>query len=249
MAILRSDNLCKSYGGVQALGGVTLERSSPDIVALIGPNGAGKTTLLNVITGFLAADAGHCFLDGYETTHLRPHQIARLGIARTFQDLRLLQQVSVLDNVLLARPRQRGERFWSALVGWGVVADEKCQRKASLSLLEFVGLENKSHTLAGELSYGEQKLLSLACCVATEAGVLLLDEPIAGVHPQRAEQILGLLRSLRGAGKLIIFIEHDLTFVREIADHVLVMDGGQLIAQGLPTEVLARPEIVEAYIA
>jgi ABC-type branched-subunit amino acid transport system ATPase component len=180
---------------------------------------------------------------------MAPHRIVGLGIARTFQDLRLIRQISVLDNVMLARPNQRGDKLIWALLRWGVAEEEWRNRKAALQLLRFVGLEHKTHKLAGELSYGEQKLLTLACCLATEARILLLDEPVSGVHPDLIEKILKLLRELREQGKLVVFIEHNIAAVKEVADRVIVMDEGRIIADGPPAEVLERPEIIEAYVA
>jgi ABC-type branched-subunit amino acid transport system ATPase component len=248
METFRCEGLSKSFDGVHALVDVTLEFPSSGIVAIIGPNGAGKTTLLNVLTGFLRPEAGCCFIGKRETTHLSPHQIAQLGVARTFQDLRLILQVSTLENVLLARPRQRGERLLPALFRFGVPEEETHNCEEAMRLLQFVGLEEKAAESAGELSYGQQKLLTLACCLATEARILLLDEPVAGVHPEMASRILDLLRQLRSDGKLVVFIEHDIAAVRQIADLVIVMDEGKVIAQGSPNQVLERPEIMEAYL-
>ena len=246
--ILWCDGLRKAFDGTVALADVRLEFPSSGIVAIIGANGAGKTTLLNVLTGFLRADAGRAFLGGRELTRLAPHRIARLGVARTFQELRLISLVPVLENVLLARPNQKGERLLPALLRFGVAQEEMQNRTEALRWLGFVGLKQKANEVAGELSYGEQKLLTLACCLATEARILLLDEPVAGVHPDMIEKILGLLRELRGMGKLVVFVEHDMTAVRQVADQVVVMDEGRIIAHGQPKEVLERPEIMEAYV-
>ncbi len=248
MSGLRCEGLSKSFDGVRALAGVTLGFPSSGIVAIIGPNGAGKTTLLNVWTGFLRAEQGRSFFGERELTRMAPHKVARQGMARTFQDLRLIQQVTVLENVMLARPNQKGERLWHALFRFGVAAEEARNREEALRLLRFVGLEDKAQEAAGELSYGQQKLLTLACCLATEARILLLDEPVAGVHPEMAAKILGLLRELKAMGKLVVFIEHDIAAVRQVADLVIVMDEGRIIAQGPPKEVLERPEIMEAYV-
>jgi ABC-type branched-subunit amino acid transport system ATPase component len=245
---LRCEELTKSFDGVRALAGVTPEFPSSGLVAIIGPNGAGKTTLLNVLTGFLRAESGRFFLDGKELTWVAPHKVARQGISRTFQDLRLIQQVTVLENVMLARPNQKGERLWHALFRFGVAAEEARNREEAMRLLRFVGLEEKAQEAAGELSYGQQKLLTLACCLATEARILLLDEPVAGVHPEMVAKILGLLRELKAMGKLVVFIEHDIAAVCQVADLVIVMDEGRIIAQGPPKEVLERPEIMEAYV-
>ena len=245
---LRCEGLSKFFDGVRALADVSLELPSSGIVAIIGPNGAGKTTLINMLTGFLRPEAGRAFLGGQELTRLPPHRVARLGIARTFQDLRLISLVSAQENVLLVRPNQNGEELWRALLRVGVAAEEARNREEALRWLRFVGLEEKANEAAGELSYGQQKLLTLACCLATESRVLLLDEPVAGVHPDMIAKILGLLRELKAMKKLVVFIEHDIAAVRQVADLVIVMDDGKVIAQGAPTEVLERREILEAYV-
>ena len=247
MDTLRCDGLRKSFDGVCALADVRLQFRPSGITAIIGPNGAGKTTLINVLTGFLRPDEGRCFLGERETTRLAPHRISRLGVARTFQDLRLILQVSVLENALLARPNQRGEKLVRALLRLNVQTEETRNRGEVERLLGFVGLKDRASELAGELSYGQQKLLTLACCLATEARILLLDEPVAGVHPEMASRILDLLLQLRDQGKLVVFIEHDIAAVRQVADHIIVMDEGKIIAEGPPRDVLDRPEIMEVY--
>jgi ABC-type branched-subunit amino acid transport system ATPase component len=249
MDAIRCEKLTRAFDGLHALQDISTEIPSIGISAIIGPNGAGKTTLLNILTGFLRPDSGRCFLGSREITHLAPHRIAQLGVARTFQDLRLIRQVSVLENVLLARPHQRGERLLGAVLGFGVNQEEYQNQEQATQLLKFVGLDKQAHDLAGELSYGQQKLLTLACCLGTEATVLLLDEPVSGVHPEMASQILSLLRELRADGKVVVFIEHEISAVREVADHVIVMDEGKVIAKGTPGDVLERPEILEAYLA
>lgn len=248
MPVLRCDNLSKSFDGTTALDRLTLALPSSGILAIIGPNGAGKTTLLNVVTGFLRPDDGQVFLGKVELTRLPPHRIVRTGIARTFQDLRLIGLISVLDNVMLARQNQKGERLWRALTRVGVRSEEQANRRRAMELLEFVVLASDAERPAGALSYGQQKLLTLACCLATEAGILLLDEPVAGVHPDMAQKILGLLQQLRDDGKLIVFIEHDIPAVKRVAERVIVMDDGKIIADGAPDDVLERPEILEAYV-
>jgi ABC-type branched-subunit amino acid transport system ATPase component len=247
--ILRCDNLIKSFDGTHALAGVNLEFATSGIVAIIGPNGAGKTTLINVVTGFIRPETGRVYLDDIDLTGLPSHKIARRGVTRTFQDLRLISQVSVLDNVLLARPNQKGEHLLSALLQFGVAAEEARNHDEAMRWLRFVGLDSAANELVGELSYGQQKLVTLACCLATDARMLLLDEPVAGVHPEMISKILNMLRQLRDGGRQIVFIEHDIASVRQLADLVVVMDQGKIIAQGKPSEILGRPEIIEAYIA
>lgn len=249
METLRCEQIKRGFDGVDALDGVTLQFPTDGLTAIIGPNGAGKTTLLNVLTGFIKPRAGKCFVGAREITRLPPHRIARLGVGRTFQELRLILQLSVLDNVMLGRPNQHGETVWGSLFRFGVAKEEEQNRETAMSLLRFVGVEEKALDFAGELSYGQQKLLTLACCLATEPQILLLDEPVAGVHPDMASRILELLESLKSKGKLIVIVEHDMTAVRQIADQIIVMDEGRVIAEGPPGDVLERPEIMEAYIA
>lgn len=249
MKDFRCEHLWKTFDGVDALADLSIELSPARITAIIGPNGAGKTTLLNVLTGFIRPEKGRCLLGGHETTFLSPYKIARLGVARTFQDLRLIFRVSAIDNILLARPHQRGERLSLALLRIGVAAEEANNREMAMRLLSFVGLEQMALDLARDLSYGQQKLLTLACCLATDARILLFDEPVAGVHPTMAEHILELLGQLRDQGRTIVFVEHDISAVRRAADRVIVMDQGRVIADGPPREVLERREIMEAYLA
>lgn len=252
---MRSDRQlsCKSlrfhFDGVCALSDVSLAFPAQSITAIIGPNGAGKTTLLHVLTGFLRAQLGQTFFGQTETTALPPYRIARLGIARTFQDLRLAFQSSVLQNVLLARPHQRGERLLWALAPWAFQREESRNHEVASSVLKQLGLGNQEGQSAQDLSYGQQKLLSLAICIASEAPVLLLDEPVAGVDPEMTAKILGILTDLRQRGRTIIFVEHNIAAVRQIAEQVIVMDEGAVIAAGNPDDVLQRPEIMEAYLA
>lgn len=249
MNTLRCEGVYKSFGGIQALANLTISFPPSGVVAIIGPNGAGKTTLINVVTGFLRPEAGQVFLGQSNLTHLSAHQIVRLGMARTFQDLRLISQISVGANIMLARPNQRGERLAGALFRVGVANEEARNSEVAKRFLELVGLEKSVDEMTSDLSYGQQKLLTLACCLATEARVLLFDEPVAGVHPELASEILKLLRTLQEQGKLIVIVEHDISAVRQVADVVVVMDEGQVIAQGCPSEVLERAEILEAYLA
>jgi ABC-type branched-subunit amino acid transport system ATPase component len=246
--MLNCEQLRKSFGGVRALWDFSVRFPDQGIIAIIGPNGAGKTTLVNVISGLIRPDAGSCFLRAREITGYALDKIARLGIARSFQTLRLIRGLSVLDNALLARPGWRGESFAVALCRFGVGTEYQAHERKCLDLLQLVRLFDKRNNLAEALSYGEQKLLSIVCCLATDAQVLVLDEPVAGVHPEMAVRILDVLREIRQSGKLVIFIEHDIAAVRAVADMVVVMDHGEKIAEGTPEDVLSRPRIIEAYV-
>lgn len=247
--ILSTKGLSKSFDGIQAVSSFSYNLYGPGICALIGPNGAGKTTLFNVITGFTTADSGEVRYEGNDISSLRPFQISRLGIARTFQDLRLLYQVPVLDNVILGCPKQTGERWYNAFLRpRKVFQEERKNREQAEYWLDFVGLADYRYDLAEELSYGQQKLLSLACCLATEGNLLLLDEPVSGVNPDMIEKILELLEELASKGKTIFFIEHNIESVKEISDRVIMMDEGCLIADGAPEKVLDDAKIIEAYL-
>jgi len=240
--------LKKTFNGTVALAGISFELPTQGIVAIIGPNGAGKTTLINILTGFLRPDSGSCQFRGRELTSLRAFEIARLGLARTFQDARVVTEMSVLDNVKLACPRAYPDRLWRAISGWGVRSAEERIQQCALEALDFTGLQTETSKPAGNLSYGQRKLLSLACCFASGASALLLDEPVAGVHPEMADRIAGVMRKSADSGKLIVFIEHDIAMVRELADAVLVLDGGRLVVYGPAAEVLSRSEVAEAYL-
>jgi ABC-type branched-subunit amino acid transport system ATPase component len=245
---LRCLKLWKTFENISALSDVSTTFNAGEITAIIGPNGAGKTTLVNAVTGCVRPDSGRCLLGDNDITGLLPYQIARSGVCRTFQDLRLISQLTVLDNVMLARPTEASPRVLSRIVH-GLKRSLVNGTAGALPFLVFVGLQEEASKLAAELSYGQQKLLSLACCLATEAQFLLLDEPIAGLSRDLATRILTLLRSVRDDGRAVVFIEHDIEAVRKVADRVVVMDDGRIIAEGTPKEVLAQRRIMEAYLA
>ena len=240
---LRCVELKKSFGPISALdiNGV-LEFSPGNIYAIIGPNGAGKSTLVNVATGFLEADSGQCLLGNVNLCTLPPHKIARLGVARTFQELRLVQQVPVLENILL------GLGASSSCFSSLQLTRTLCLKAQATKILESVGLIDETYNLAGELSYGQQKLLSLACCIATNPFLFIFDEPVAGIHLNMIDKILSIIREIKKRGGLVIFIEHNLEAVRSVADVVVAMDQGKVISAGSPEDVLNRSEVTEAYL-
>lgn len=240
--------LSKAFGGVQAIEAVTVAFPSNGVVALIGPNGAGKTTFFNILSGFIHPDRGECLIGGRRTTGMRPQSIAGLGLARSFQSVRLIHQLSVLDNLCLARPRQTGEGFLAALTGRVSRSQEAANRDFANRMIERLHLRQSADTPAGDLSYGQQKLLSLGCCLAMEPIILLLDEPLAGVHPVLASMIMELITQTGRLDKLVIFIEHDLEIVSKMADEVVMLHRGAVLARGRPTEVMTVPEVVEAYV-
>lgn len=247
--MLRCERICKSFDGVRAATDVSVDFDLKGVAAIVGPNGAGKTTLLNLLTGFLRPDSGQVWFGDREITRHPPFRIAQLGISRSFQEIRLIRRLSVLENILLAHTAQEGESLAGALLATNATRAQSALREEAVRLLSLVGLQDKAGDPAGEISYGQQKLLTIACCLATGGRVLLLDEPVAGVHPGLASRILGLLRKLGEEDHLIVFIEHDLAAVKEIADRVIVMDEGRIIADGEPAAVFQRPDVMEAYVA
>ena len=247
---LNIKNISKHFDGILALDNVCFSVEQGKITSLIGPNGSGKTTLFNIITGFLKADDGIVRLKSENITDNVPFKIARKGVARTFQDLRLLRQIKVIDNIYLSFQNQKDEHFLPLML------QSQKQRKSqgdyrknkAEEILNYVGLEKHAYELAENLSYGQQKLLSLACCLTTEAELLLLDEPVAGVNPAMIEKILELIDDLKSKGKTILLIEHNMEIVMSISDKIIVLDEGRIIAEGLPEKVKNNPAVIDAYL-
>ena len=247
--LLEISGLNKSFDGVRALADFSCSLEQGKILGLIGPNGAGKTTLFNVITGFIPAESGRISLRGIELHKKPAYKIANLGIARTFQDLRLIYQLSVLENVLLSFRNQPGERLGNVFFKSKTCNGREAEnRKTAITILEDTGLGDKLNDPASDLSYGQQKLLSLVCCLASGAELLLLDEPVAGIAPAMIEKILLIIRDLPKKGKTLIIIEHNIEAVMQVCDRVIFMDAGAKISEGTPEEVHKAPKVIEAYL-
>lgn len=246
--LLKIKKLEKHFNGIKAVQDCDFVVDENKIVALIGPNGAGKTTVFNLITGLIKPDKGHIHFKGEPIIGLQSYQIARIGISRTFQLIRLFPKLTAMENLLLAK-HQEGENFLSAIFKPRYIKhEEKTNRERCLEFLRLVGLEDKSNSRAENLSYGQQKLLEIARILATEADLLLLDEPVAGVNPVMREKIKDILLKLKKEGKTILFIEHDMRFVMGIADKVVVMDHGEEIAIGTPKQIQKNPKVLQAYL-
>jgi ABC-type branched-subunit amino acid transport system permease subunit/ABC-type branched-subunit amino acid transport system ATPase component len=247
-ALLEVRGVTKAFGGIRALSNLTLALPERTITGLIGPNGAGKTTAFNVITGFLTPDAGAVRYRGRRISGMPPYRVAQLGIARSFQDLRLFQRMTVLDNVLVARPTQMGEGLARAIAGGPRLrAGAARDHAAAMAALEFVQLADRADEVAENLSYAEQKLLALARLLATDADVLLLDEPTSGLAPTTVGAMLDLVHRLPERGKTLCIIEHNLDVIKGLSDRVVFLDGGEAIAAGDPATIMADPKLADIY--
>ncbi|MDR1677162.1 MAG: ABC transporter ATP-binding protein [Deltaproteobacteria bacterium] len=249
MQILSLNSLTKTFGGLVAVAGVTCGVDRGAVVGLIGPNGAGKTTVFNLITGSIKPDDGHIFFSGHSIRGLKPHRIVALGIARTFQTIRLFQGLSVLENVLAGcHCRMRSGLVASLLRLPGQRKEERLVIDRAMTELEFVGLGGQWQTTSGALAYGDQRRLEIARALATEPKLLILDEPAGGMNELETLELRDLINSISKRDITVLLIEHDMGFVMSVCDQVLVMENGILIAQGTPVEIQNNPKVIEAYL-
>jgi branched-chain amino acid transport system ATP-binding protein len=247
-AYLSATGVEVNFGGLRALQDCSFTVEKGQITCLVGPNGAGKTTIFNVITGFLKPNAGTVSFQGKSLDGLKPQAIVELGIARTFQNLRLFVDLTALDNVVVALPGQTGEEPLAAIFRPLHVARAQARRREEArQILEHVGLADRAQDYVRNLSYGEQKLLTVARGLATGAELLLLDEPASGLSASALEQIMALLRRLQTEGKTLLVVEHNTRVVQQIADEVLFLHQGHLMARGTPAEIISDPALAEIY--
>jgi branched-chain amino acid transport system permease protein len=246
--VLKVRGLSKKFGGLQAVDSVDLDLYAGEIVALVGPNGAGKTTIFNLVTGALPPDSGRVSLNGTDISGVGPRKTARLGMVRYFQSVRAFQGLSAIENVALAVPSQKGETLFEVLTKpFAVRLDVQKTLREALRQLAFVGAADYAYDAVRNLAYGQQKLVALGRVLATGAEVLLLDEPTSGVDPRSAEGIIALVRDLANAGKTICIVEHSLHVVSKLADRIVFMDGGRVLAQGSVQDITNRPDLVALY--
>lgn len=250
MTVLRVKHLVKRFGGLIAVNGVQFDFQKGKISAVIGPNGAGKTTFFNMITGIYTPDEGEIELEGKSIVNVKPDRITEKGIARTFQNIRLFGNMTVIENVMVGMHIHLRGGILSTLLGFAKTRLEEQQAMdQAYRLLQYVGLASYLNENANSLSYGAQRRLEIARALAAKPKVLLLDEPAAGMNPSETKDLTELIRSIQREKDIsIILIEHDMKLVMELSDHILVLDHGEKIAEGSPHEIRSNPRVIEAYL-
>ncbi|MCE2403769.1 MAG: ATP-binding cassette domain-containing protein [Dehalococcoidia bacterium] len=238
---LETHEISKHFGAVKAVDCLSIAIKRKGMTSIVGPNGSGKSTLMNLLSGTLPLDGGLVIIDGVGLKVVHPYDTPAHGLTRTFQEVRLFDQISVWDNIMVVLTQRR---LLPALMER---AKPRHKEKAR-SILESVGMWEKRDSLAMDLSYGQRKLLEIGRAMALDVGIYLFDEPFAGLFPQMLEQVKGILKRMRDQGLTIVFVSHNMDIVRELSDHIFVLDSGTLLAEGEVDEVLRRPDVIEAYL-
>lgn len=250
MPLLKIENLSKSFGGLKAVSNLDIEINQGELIGMIGPNGAGKTTVFNILTGVYEKTEGKMTFMDRDVSGLKPYQVTLRGMARTFQNIRLFSDLSVIDNVKVAYHQRTSYSTFSAFFRLPSYfsGEAEMQRKA-MDLLKIFKLDDKAEETAKNLPYGEQRRLEIARALATDPQLLLLDEPAAGMNPQETQDLMNLIRWIREQFKLtILLIEHDMSLVMGVCERIYVLDYGMIIAQGAPDEIKRNPKVIEAYL-
>ncbi|MDS0299172.1 ABC transporter ATP-binding protein [Halogeometricum sp. S1BR25-6] len=248
---LEVDGLRKSFGGITAVDGASFYVEGGTLTGLIGPNGAGKSTTFNLITGMLTPDQGTVTFNDEDITGMEPHAIANKGLVRTFQIARELEDMTVLENMMLAPKGQRGEKLWRSVtpgVRDDVIAQEKELLERVWDVLEFFDIDHIADEYAGNLSGGQRKLLEMARALLTDPDMLLLDEPFAGVNPSLEKRLLEHIHALKEQGYTFLLVEHDMDLIMENCEHVIVLHQGRVLTEGTPADIKSNEEVIEAYL-
>ena len=250
MALLEVKNLTKHFGGLTAVGDVTLELNKGELVGLIGPNGAGKTTLFNLLTGVYEPSEGTVTLDGHLLNGKQPYKIASLGLSRTFQNIRLFKDLTVLENVLIAFSNHHKKHVLASFFRLpAYYKNEEELKTKAMDLLKIFELDKDAQTLAKNLAYGQQRRLEIVRALATEPKILFLDEPAAGMNPQETAELTELIRRIKDELNItIMLIEHDMNLVMDVTERIYVLEYGRLIAHGTPEEIKSNKRVIEAYL-
>ncbi|MDS1029849.1 ABC transporter ATP-binding protein [Bacillota bacterium LX-D] len=248
--MLKTNDLTKTFGGLSAVSNLDIELNQGELVGLIGPNGAGKTTVFNLLTGVYTPSSGDILMEGQNISNLKPYQVTYRGIARTFQNIRLFDSLSVLDNVKVANHWHGKYNVLNALLRLPPYnAKENAMTEEALKLLDIFGLKEKANELAKNMPYGEQRKLEIVRALAAKPKLLLLDEPAAGMNPQETHELMNLIKKIRDEfGLTILLIEHDMSLVMGICQRIYVLDYGKIIAQGTPQEIMNNKRVIEAYL-
>ncbi len=247
--MLETRGLTKNFGGLRAINDINLTVTAGEILGIIGPNGAGKTTLFNLITGFLQPTGGEVLFEGKNIAGNKPHTIAELGVARTFQLDRIFHDFTVLQNVVVASRLHAGIGFWEAIFNTSGYRRKHVNTwDYALKILQFIGLDDKKDELARNLAHGHQKMLGMAIALAANPKLLLLDEPFAGMNPRELDAALELVRAIRAGGKSIMLIEHNMRAVMNVCDRIVVLNFGTEVARGSPEKVRQNTDVIQCYL-